>query len=376
MANPRKPQTPVDEQDGVELRKFSGLKNTVDRERLGPDELELAINIDLDDVGQPHRRRGYQLASAGNFSSIWNSNERIAYGVKDGSLGIVNPDMSFVALQSGFINAAVCYVQVGQDIYFSSGTAGLSGIINQSTRTLRPWGSNPDIFFSPVVNPSSVLPAIRGRLIGKPPMATILAYYNGRIYLAQGRAVWCTELYAYDFVERVANFLPFEADVTMLGAVDDGLYVGTAEGVWFVSGPTFKEMRRVRVMDTPVLPGSMVSVPSEVANPPQVGLDQDTSTQIAILFMTARGYCGGHDGGTCYNYSESKFIFPAAQSVAAFFRRQDGMNQYVVILNSQGTPVDNARIGDYVDAELVRAGTWRETNDCVKFTDSFTPQWS
>lgn len=207
-------------------------------------------------------------------------------------------------------------------------------------------------------------------------MATALAYYNGRIYLAQGRTVWATELYAYNFVEKVTNFLPFEADITLLGAVGDGLYVGTTEGIWFISGPTFKEMKRVRVMDTPAIPGSMVGVPGELANPPQVGLDQDTSAQVSLLFMTGRGYCGGHDGGTCYNYSESKFIFPAAQTVAAFFRRQDGMNQYIAVLNSQGTPADDARIGDYVSAELVRAGTWRELNDCVRFTDSFTAEWS
>lgn len=207
-------------------------------------------------------------------------------------------------------------------------------------------------------------------------MATALAYYNGRIYLAEGRTVWATELYLYNYVEKVTNFLPFEADVTLLGAVGDGLYVGTTEGLWFISGPTFKEMKRTRVMDTPVIPGSMVEVPGELANPPQVGLDQDTSAQVSLLFMTGRGYCGAHDSGTCYNYSESKFIFPNAVSAAAFFRRQDGMNQYVAVLNSQGTPSDNARIGDYVDAEIIRAGTWREINECVKFVDSFTPQWS
>lgn len=370
MANPRRPQEPTNEEDGISLRKFAGIKNVVDRERLGPDELEVAVNIDLDDVGQPHRRRGYALASAGAFSSLWNSAEGIAYGVKNGSLGIVNPDFSFVPLVGGLTNANVCYVQIGKNIYFSVGEAGIAGIIDQEARTVGPWGSDPDIFLSPVVNPSAVLPAIRGRLIGRPPFATALSYFNGRIYLAHKRWLWATELFLYDFVEKVTNFVPFEADITMVGSVTDGTYVGTREGVWFLSGP-FKEMKRTRVMDTPVIPGSMVYVPQELTNPPQVGLDQVTASEVSLLFMTEEGYCGGHDGGTCYNYTESKVIFPRASSAAATFRRQDGVNQYLTVLNSQGTPSDNARIGDHVDAELVRAGTWRENVERTCFRDSF-----
>lgn len=368
MAAPPVPPADQPVQDSVTFRKFSGLKNTVGLERLGPDELAIAINVDLDDDGQLHRRRGQALASSGVFGSCWNSAERIAYGVKNGSLGIINPDMSFVALQSGLANAQVCYVQVGSNIYWSS-PQGFSGIINQNSRTNGPWGSGPDIFLSPVVNPTAYLPAIRGRLIGKPPCASVLAYFNGRIYLANGQNVWATELFTYNYVERVTNFLPFEADVTMIGTVGDGIYIGTAEGLWFLSGP-FKEMKRTRVMDSPVIPGSMVEVPGELANPPQVGLDQDTDEKVSILFMTNRGYCGGHDGGVCYNYSESKVIFPGAASASAVFRRQDGMNHYIVGLNSAGTPSANTRIGDYLDAELVRGGTWREACDCVGFADS------
>jgi hypothetical protein len=358
-------------QDGVEFRKFVGLKNTVDRERLGPDELELAVNIDLDDLGQIHRRKGYKLAAAGNYGSLFRSNEGIVYGVKNGSLGIINPDFSFDALQGGYSNATVCYVQVGTNIYFSSGDAGLSGIINQVARTVGPWGSEPDIFLSPVVNPTLTLPAIRGRLIGKPPLATSLAYFNGRIYLAQGFTLWATELFLYNFVEKVTNFLPFEAGITMVGSVTDGLYVGTQEGVWFLSGP-FKEMKRVRVMDSPVLSGSLAYIPQELANPPQVGLDQNTAVAVSLLFMTEAGYCTGRDSGQCYNETEAKVIFPSAVSAAATFRQQSGINQYIAVLNSAGTPASSARIGDYVSAELVRAGTWRETQDRVCLEDSFT----
>jgi hypothetical protein len=137
--------------------------------------------------------------------------------------------------------------------------------------------------------------------------------------------------------------------------VGDGLYVGTQEGCWFLSGSTLKELKRVRVLDSPVIPGSMVYMPAEIANPPQVDLGQDTPVSLGVLFLTVNGYCAGQNGGQCFNLTESKFIFPEAVSAKALYRVQDGVHQYVAVLDSGGAPTSSAAIGDYVDVELIRA---------------------
>jgi hypothetical protein len=207
-------------------------------------------------------------------------------------------------------------------------------------------------------------------LFGKPPQATALAYFNGRIYLANKKTLWATVLWLPNFVDKTAGFVQFEHEITMVGQVIDGLYVGTTEGVWFLSGPAFP-LKRTRVMDNAAIPGSMVYVPSELANPPQVGLEQRTPSKVSILFLTSAGYCGGQDGGICYNFTEETVVFPGIGSASAMFRKQSGINQYVVVGNSRGDPQANTRIGDYVLAELVVAGTWRQNDDCINFVDSF-----
>ena len=58
---PQDPNLP----DTVIVGAYDGLKNTVAPERMGPKDLQKAINIDLDDSGQPRRRRGYELALDG-----------------------------------------------------------------------------------------------------------------------------------------------------------------------------------------------------------------------------------------------------------------------------------------------------------------------
>jgi hypothetical protein len=125
-------------------------------------------------------------------------------------------------------------------------------------------------------------------------------------------------------------------------------------------------------MDSGAIPGSMVYIPGELGNPPQVGLDSDTPTKVSIMFMTTSGYCIGSDGGQCTNQSEAKFIFPDAVSASAMYRNQLGTHQYVAVLNSAGTPTASVRIGDYVDATLRPAGTWQEGCDQICFQENLS----
>jgi hypothetical protein len=368
MANKITQAPPPPQQDqpdpSVTLQKFVGLKNTVLPERLGPDELAVAINVDLDDVGQLRRRHGFNRRLTGDWGGLFESDDGQVFGVNAGNLVRVNPDYSVDVLAGGFTTPApkMAWVQVGPMIYFSS--PGKSGKIDLANLAVVPW-QGPNLgaptpagltaptdgwWYSPVVNPTYGLPAIRGKILGPPPVASILAYFNGRIYMAAGRTVWFTELYLYDYVDKTKNVWNFEADVTMIGPVGDGMYVGTTEGVWFIDKQWRMEAqslaaKRVRVLDFGVIPGSMVYVPAELANPPQVGLEQDTPAKVSILFLTQAGYCGGQDSGVCFNYSENKFIFPNITTAAALFRHhQDGINQFVAVTDG-GTWAINTRTG-------------------------------
>lgn len=342
MASPDAPPA----QDSVVLSAFKGLRNNVTAERLAPDELERARNVDLNDAGQFRRRRGYTKVAEGNFHSLFTSHDGAVYGVRNGALGIIRPDWSFEQIWGGGGSDPIAYVQVGDDIYFSSAT--VSGIIDAGD-TVSDWGAQvaPGEWLSPVINPTDTLAPVAGKLISAPPMATALAYFNGRIYLASGKTVWATELYLYRYIDKTRNYMQFESEVTALGAVTDGLYVGTKSELWFLSG-RLGEMRRVRTIDQGVLPGSMLDVPSHLV------ATQQAVTKNVLLVMTKGGLCVCQDGGNVYNITQPQVLFPDADSAAAMFRAQDGINQYVGVLSSGGSPTSTARIGDYVDAEIRR----------------------
>lgn len=371
--DPTQPAGP--QNDSVLISGFAGLKNTVSPERLSPKDLARARNIDLDDAEQAHRRRGRRLAVIGNFHSLFNTEGGRVFGVKDGVLSRINPDYSVDEVVSGIASDPLSYTQIGPMLYFSSTSN--SGKIQLQTLTPDRWGSigGDGLWFSPVVHPELpqlagpaapnpnvpiagpdvTLPPINGRLFGAPPMAQFIAWYNGRIYLAAKRTLWATELYLYDFVDKTKNYRQFEADITGLAAVEDGIYVGTADAVYFISG-SFTDGARTRRIHSPCIPGSMIVVPAEHVDPEaRIRPDLPGKSRKAMLCHTQSGIVVGLEGGTTYNLTDDTYWFPQAQRAATMFREQDGMRTVVSALDSGGTPSENARFGDFLDATIIRA---------------------
>jgi hypothetical protein len=272
--------------------------------------------------------------------------------VKDGTLSLLYPNYTIVALLAGVGSEPLDYVRVADDIYFSSATT--SGKYNVASKAVSAWGQTGGngTWLSPVVNPTSTLGQVNGKLLGKPPMATSLTYYNGRIYLAHGTTLWATEPFLYNYIDKTKSFVQFESDITMLETVTDGIYVGTDSNVYFLQGNAFP-MPRTPLMNYGVLPRSSVQVPAELIKP-QIEQSQQFQAKNAVMFLTKSGVVAGFDGGVLYNLTQSEVILPDATSAAVMFRRQDGVNSFVAVMNSGGTPSSTAAIGDHLDAQVVR----------------------
>jgi hypothetical protein len=179
-----------------------------------------------------------------------------------------------------------------------------------------------------------------------------MCVYKGRIYLATGKTLWATELFRYHYVDRTKNFMQFEHEITLLTAVGDGIYVGTTGGLYFIQG-IFGAFKLQQLTAGAVLAGSGVEVPCELAHPQ--ARNQDMPTGLCAVMMSNDGVIAGFDGGTCYNLTSGRVAFPAGVSAAGLFRQDRGANSFVAAVDSAGGPSANARIGDYVDAQIVRA---------------------
>lgn len=342
---------PEDLPESIVLGAFEGAKNTVARERLQPGDLMTARNVDIDDAGQARRRRGFTRKALGDHHSVTRVGD-IVYGVKDGVLGVVNPDYTFTSLGVDGGAEPVSFTQVGDTVYYTS--LDVSGKITGTA--VGQWGvrGGAGTWVSPVMTPTDTLGAVYGQNLHAPPIASLCEGYNGRIYLAAGRYLWATELYLYDRVDRTRNFFQLESDITVLLAVDTGLYVGTETNLHYLSGALSTGLSLREVLNVGAIPGSAVKVHSSDLRLP---LREQPAEGPAGMVMTARGVYGLTDGGAALPMTRGRVEFPDAQRAAALHREDSGVSSYVAVTNSSGGPSANVRIGDFVDAEIVRLGS-------------------
>lgn len=187
---------------------------------------------------------------------------------------------------------------------------------------------------------------LRTMNMSPPTGAGPLAWLFGRILIADGAVLWATEPYQYELVDALAGYKMMESDITFLGSVVDGVFIGTEGGVFFMSGQfEGAKLERVSTRRAPKQAPSLVDMASVLKGEEQ---------GVGVMFLTDGGVCVGQPGGKVINLTNKIFEFPKASEVAVMARVQDGLNQFVGVASHPSVPTGSARFGDFVDAEIVR----------------------
>lgn len=115
---------------------FKGLVNTVNIGQLAPDELAVALNVDLTDRGTLRRRKGFINKISLAMENLWAEND-IALFSSAGNMYRLNPDYTYAVLASGITpGARMSYASVNKVVYHANGlqmAAYQNGVI-------RTWG--------------------------------------------------------------------------------------------------------------------------------------------------------------------------------------------------------------------------------------------
>ncbi len=241
--------------------------------------LARAVNVDIGPKGAVSRRTGFARIREGAFHSLWSSG-REAFAVTGGALAAVGADGSAVPLRTGLTpDAPMSYAFTAGRTFFANGFE--KGIIRDGI--CEDWGGRP----YPGPDAAGVM--------GDPPAGRFLAAYAGRIFIAREHMVHFTGAAGlFHWADRQAGHLaPFDAEVRMLGAVRDGLYVGTGRGVVFLRGTSPSEFILREVCRTPPVAGAFTllrgDAPAAVAG---TALDGP-----ALVFAGEDGLYLGKSGG-------------------------------------------------------------------------------
>lgn len=129
---------PVDPKEGMfAFAGFRGLRNNVSSDAFSPEDLEVALNVDIDDSLRIARRKGFSAPVTANVDrDLWASGA-VCLGVGSNALKRVNADYTTTTLRSGLTaGRSLSYAALGDRVFYANGVE--SGCVQDGVS--RTWG--------------------------------------------------------------------------------------------------------------------------------------------------------------------------------------------------------------------------------------------
>jgi hypothetical protein len=154
------------------------------------------------------------------------------------------------------------------------------------------------------------------------PAGQIVAYYRGRMFVAQGDLLFPSEPFSYERFDPRLN-LQLDGRITMIGTLTDkelydtgknsGLFIGTDRSCGVIIGSSPEDFQYVPKTTYGAIFGTMVKVDGSVFEGGETG-----SLELP-MWLTEKGICVGMPGMTVRNLTRTRFQFPVGSQGAGLF---------------------------------------------------------
>lgn len=177
---------------------------------------------------------------------------------------------------------------------------------------------------------------LKTQFMEPPPPGQLLDYYNGSIYVASGSTVWRTQPLRYGLCRPDEDFFIYPQRVTLLKAVEDGLYAAAGK-TWFVTPAADAGQTAQReVLPYGAIEGASCAVPN--------------STD--VLWMSERGLVRGANGGQATNVTEAQIALGSYTRGCLGVNERGGHKAAIAVM--QGGIEAPLVASDFLDAEELR----------------------
>ncbi len=295
-----------DATDSQKMTRFIGINNVDDATRSTPIivnheyayPLQQANNVEIDNSYAISSRSGYNDVLTGtDIHSLW-SDGTICLYVDTKTLYRLTDLYASVSLRTGLTTGArMSYAPVNDRIYYSNYYE--IGYIKNYESTLL---SGPALSFK--------LPMPAGQLI---------EYYRGRLYVARDSILYISDPLC-DYFDTRSGYKQFASRITLLRAVDKGMFVSDRK-VWWMPGDAPEEFERIEAYPSPAIIHTDVQTNGQfVGN----GLNGNIA-----LWTSENGICAGANDGSVVNFTEARYTFTASGRGAAFIKENNNIKHYV-----------------------------------------------
>jgi hypothetical protein len=267
----------------------------INREYVYP--LQQASNVDIDNTFGVASRSGYDdVLSGASIHSLWADGPICLF--VDGALNQLNDDYSIVTLRSGLTpGARMSYAQFNDKTYYTN---------RNEIGYVKDGASN--LLVDPVLEFKLPLPP--GQLV---------EYYRGCLYVARDNILYISDPLC-DYFDTRTGYKQFAGKITLLRAVDTGLYVGD-EKIWWVKGDSAEEFERLEAYSYRAIPYTDVRTNGQ-------NIGDGMKGNIAI-WTGENGICMGDNSGQVSNLTEGRYNFPAYGIGAGFIREKQNVRHYI-----------------------------------------------
>jgi hypothetical protein len=134
-----------------------------------------------------------------------------------------------------------------------------------------------------------------------------LCFYRGRVYVASGPTIRCTEPLSYELMSMDRNHFPFPSNVTMMIPVEGGIWVATADESMMMAGsdPQADGGMQIRGRNSSgAISGCSVAVDSTLLSVKGI------SPGKVAMWMSVDGIMIGDSAGNAINLTGDYFVPP------------------------------------------------------------------
>ena len=292
----------------VKFRDFLGINNVDSPVNIGPQHLQIAINLDVSRDGELSLRTGQTLVASGSTkNSIWsNKTKTICLYMDNGSLMRLNNDETSSAIATGF--------SASKFMNFCDGD-GRIWCTNEETIGFIKDGVYYDTYTDPI-----------DFYKVRPMPGNLIDYGHGRLWVVRGDKVWYSDGHRPTQFDLTHNFMPLNGTVTLFRTVTNGIWLANGK-IWFLNGTNPKaDMKPTEKADYDVIPRTDRYAAGDRIGPN--GMPDEP-----IFFLSTKGICLGGVGGAFKNLTDRKYApsisLNGVRTGTGVIMRTDGINRYV-----------------------------------------------
>ena len=255
---------------------------------LGLMSLARAVNVEIDNTGGIHRRKGYSPISVGEYHSLFCDKGHclvVREHTNAAAIYRVNPDLTLSGVRSGLTKGRhMAFHAVNGLVYYSNGVE--NGIYVEEAEASVPWTKADQVGLS------------MDREIGDPPPACHITTLGLHMILADANnrsVLWVSSDGGFNSFNLDDGHVDLSHPVTMLRGVSDGLWVGTTKETVYLAGTTPDEWVVARRLPYGV---KEFSAAHEKVSVSRIGVEEYQGE--GIFWVSDRGVCWGGPRGQTF----------------------------------------------------------------------------